>query len=80
MNNFISQAFSGKSLLHGVLVAVYASVISGLYAILNNGGLPTLAQLKGIAIAATSVAMGYILKNGFNGSSAVSQPSNTNQI
>jgi hypothetical protein len=49
----------------GVIVAVIASVLTGVEQIIQTGLLPNLAQLKTIGLAAVIAGVSYLLKNLF---------------
>jgi Flp pilus assembly pilin Flp len=52
----------------GVLIAFGTVVLLGLYQILNEGRLPTTAELGTLALAGLAAALSYVLKNFFTNS------------
>lgn len=57
-----------QDFLKGALVAIFASVLASLSAILDAGALPTSAEWWGIAKVAGSALLGYLTKNLFTNS------------
>lgn len=49
--------------IKGLITAVLTAFCTSLLQVLNNGGLPTAADLKFSGIAATAAFLGYLLKN-----------------
>jgi hypothetical protein len=54
---------NGRDLVKGLIIAVLATVLSSLAAIINEGQLPTVDQWKSIAMMAAGAALTYFLKN-----------------
>lgn len=54
---------NGRDLIKGVIVAVLASVVTALAAILESGALPTVSQWKSIGMMAAAAGLSYFLKN-----------------
>jgi hypothetical protein len=54
--------------IKGALVAIFASILASLSAILDAGQLPTVAEWWGIAKVAGSALLGYLTKNLFTNS------------
>lgn len=52
-----------KDLGKGLLIAVAGSILSGLYHILEVGGIPTWPQIKVILLTGLGAGIGYLLKN-----------------
>lgn len=66
MSQFLN--LNGQDLWKGALVAVFASILASLSAILDAGALPTAAEWWGIAKVAGSALLGYLTKNLFTNS------------
>lgn len=58
----------GGDFIKGALVAIFASILASLSAILDAGALPTSAEWWGIAKVAGSALLGYLTKNLFTNS------------
>lgn len=52
-----------KDFIKGLIMSVLTSIVTGLYMIIKNGGLPTMNDYRNIGLAAASVFLSYILKN-----------------
>ena len=63
MKNSKLGKLSLKDLMKGGITAVMTAVVAGLYAIINNGGIPTTNDLKIIGTTGLLAFGGYILKN-----------------
>jgi ABC-type uncharacterized transport system permease subunit len=64
MNQFSKFfALNGRDLVKGVIVAVLASVVTALAAIIESGNLPTSEQWRSIAMMAIAAGLSYFLKN-----------------
>lgn len=61
MSNFLKLNL--QDLLKGVFVAFITSVLSGVYAIIQSGAIPTMAELKVIALSGCTAGIAYLLKN-----------------
>ena len=57
--------------LKGLLVAVGATIIPALIALLSNGAFPTVPQLKAILIGGLSAGLTYVAKNFFTDTNKV---------
>lgn len=66
----MSKFFSLNSFdfIKSILVAFGTSFLTGLVQILQNGTLPTLVQIKTMAIAGAAAGISYIIKNLFTNS------------
>jgi len=54
-----------KDLLKGVIVASLTAILGGLYAIIQTGAFPTIADRKAMGMAALWAWLAYLLKNLF---------------
>ena len=53
---------------HGFIVAFGTSVLTGLYDIINGGGMPTMEQLKTIGMIGLGAGISYLIKKVFTNS------------
>jgi hypothetical protein len=58
----------------GLIVAAGTAILTALLPVLNTGNLPTLADLKVIAISGVAAGVTYLLKNLFTNSSGTAGP------
>ena len=63
----------------GLIVAFGTAILTSLMPILNTGTLPTLADLKVIAISGLAAGVTYLLKNLFTNSSGTAGPEKAQQ-
>ena len=58
-------------ILKGFIVAALTVVLAGVYTSIQQGKLPTLAELGSLAIAGLAAGVGYLLKNFFSNNAGV---------
>ena len=63
MNNSSFGKLNVRDLVNGLIVAFLTSSLTGLITILDNGMLPTLAELKAAGLAGLVASLAYLLKN-----------------
>lgn len=61
MSQFL--AVNKRDMLKGLIVAVLTAAVTGLMAVLKEGGLPTVDDLKAIGLTTLAATLSYILKN-----------------
>jgi len=61
MSSFLKLNF--QDLLKGVIVTVLTSVLTSVYTIIQSGVMPTLAELKTIALTGLMAGIAYLCKN-----------------
>ena len=74
ISTFIYNVFKGKSLLHGLIIAIMTTILAGLQNSLSVGKLPNKTELHHLILLSLGVGITYLLKNGLFGSSRVSKP------
>ena len=60
-SNFLS--IKSKDLIKGFIVAILSVVAMGIMTSLNSGVLPTMAELKPLALTGAAAGISYLLKN-----------------
>ena len=63
MNNSSFGKLNLRDLVNGLVVAFLTASLTGLITILDNGMLPTLAELKAAGLAGLVASLAYLLKN-----------------
>ena len=63
MNNSSFGKLNLHDLVNGLVVAFLTASLTGLITILDNGMLPTLAELKAAGLAGLVASLAYLLKN-----------------